>query len=78
MESSILTPKKNHLNFPILNKLPKDLKNKKIIICCTKNAQEIYFDLIEKFSEDRIIAIDSPLLVRKNQTLNRKIIMKKK
>ena len=57
--------KKNHLNFPILNKLPEDLKNKKIIICCTKNAQEIYFDLIEKFSEDRVIAINSLFISKK-------------
>lgn len=61
----INSKKKNYLNFPILNKLPKDLKNKKIIICCIKNAQKIYFDLSEKFSDDKIIVLDCLFISKK-------------
>lgn len=61
----INSPKKTYLNISIFKELPKDLKNEKIIICCKKKAQEIYFDLIERYNEDNIIAIDSLFISKK-------------
>ena len=59
------THKKTYFNIPVKKKLPDDIKNLKILICSTHNAQKNYFEMIEKYSEDKILAIDSLFISKK-------------
>ena len=67
--SAVIDPKfkeKKYFNIPVLRKLPKYLEKSKILICSTKNAQEVYFNLIQYYKEETIITID-PLFVSKRK-----------
>ena len=57
--------KKKIFNINILKKLPKNLNNQKILICCTKNAQKIYFSLLQDFPEERIVVVNSLFISKK-------------
>ena len=57
--------KKKIFNIHILKKLPKNLANRKILICCTKNAQKIYFSLLKNFPEERIVVVNSLFISKK-------------
>tara|TARA_B100000035_G_scaffold237214_1_gene205473 strand:- start:2038 stop:2664 length:627 start_codon:yes stop_codon:yes gene_type:complete len=57
--------KKKIFNIHILKKLPKNLTNRKILICCTKNAQKIYFSLLKDFPEDKIVVVNSLFISKK-------------
>ena len=57
--------KKRYFGIPVLNNLPKDLRGKKIIICCSKNAQKIYFDLYEKYGNEKIITVNTLFVSKK-------------
>lgn len=57
--------KREYFGVPVLDKLPKDLRGKKIIICCSKNAQKIYFDLNEKYGNQKIITINTLFVSRR-------------
>jgi DNA-binding MarR family transcriptional regulator len=64
----IIEPKSNKkkiFNINILKKLPKNLTNQKILICCTKNAQKIYFSLLKDFPEERIVVVNSLFISKK-------------
>ncbi len=66
--SSVIDPKfkaKKYFNIPVLKKLPKSLNKSKILICSTKNAQEIYFDLLQIYKEENLITIDSLFVSKK-------------
>ena len=51
--------KKLYFNIPVFKKMPNNIKNYKVLICSTHNAQNSYFDMVKKFSKERIFAIDS-------------------
>lgn len=57
--------KKKIFNIPILKKIPANLINKKILICCSKNAQKIYFNLLQEIPEDRIVVVKSLFISKK-------------
>ena len=57
--------KKKIFNIPILKKIPANLINKKILICCSKNAQKIYFNLLQEIPEDRIVVVESLFISKK-------------
>lgn len=57
--------KKKYFGIPVLNNLPKHLRGKKIIICCSKNAQKIYFDLYEKYGNEKIITVNTLFVSKK-------------
>lgn len=57
--------KKKMFNIPVLKKIPENLINKKILICCTKNAQKIYFNLLQEIPEERIVVVKSLFISRK-------------
>ena len=59
--------KKKMFNIPVLKKIPENLINKKILICCTKNAQKIYFNLLQEIPEERIVVVKSLFISRKKQ-----------
>ena len=57
--------KKKIFNIPILKKIPENLINTKILICCSKNAQKIYFNLLQEIPEDRIVVVESLFISKK-------------
>ena len=57
--------KKKIFNIPILKKIPANLINKKILICCSKNAQKIYFNLLQEIPEDRIVVVEYLFISKK-------------
>ena len=60
-----VTRKKKYFNIPVKKKLPHDVKNVKILICSVHNAQKNYFEMIEKYGQDKILAIDSLFISKK-------------
>ena len=48
-----------YFNYNVIKKLPKNLGNKKILLTSKDNAQEIYFELIQKVDESKLLVIDS-------------------
>tara|TARA_B100000886_G_C20398350_1_gene481447 strand:+ start:599 stop:1222 length:624 start_codon:yes stop_codon:yes gene_type:complete len=57
--------KKIYFNLPVYKVLPKNLDNIKVLICCTKDAQEIYFGLLENVPQHKIIVINSLFISKK-------------
>ena len=58
---------KKMFNIPVLKKYQKTLSIKKILICCTKNAQKIYFNLLQEIPEERIVVVKSLFISRKTK-----------
>ena len=56
---------KKIFNIPILKKIPANLINKKILICCTKDSQKVYFNLLKQIPEDRIVVVKSLFISKK-------------
>ena len=61
---------KKYFNYNVIKKLPKKLGNKKIILTSKDNAQEIYFDLIQKVDKSKLLVINFLYVSKKNQILN--------
>ena len=57
--------KKKIFNVPVLKKIPANLMNKKILICCTKDAQKVYFSLLQQIPEDKIVVVKSLFISKK-------------
>ncbi len=59
------TKQKKYFNYNVIKKLPKNLGNKKIILTSKDNAQEIYFDLIQKVDKSKLLVINSLYVSKK-------------